>query len=389
MRESFDLTVKTMLKLEKNIEDIKKSTVIRFLKSKNWAEDTSLRSAVRLYERDEENPIEIFFTATDSKHLQNEEVYLALRTISQLYDKDISSLISEIQHITYDLLLSKIPDDHVKNNSIRFHTAFEYVRKIRDFLVASATTEIQDAPFFKRSLKEAVEYADSCRFGHTFPGSFGFMIESPVGLNDAPAFLNIEDGGVPAERKYIERILRGLSSFEDATLADDPTLIVKAERGLSANMCDIMADLIESTEVSNIDISIKLSPEWRSPLDAITRRTFKIRASDIEILKDAAGRMRESEEPREEKIVGRIRRLSSDGNPADTSDLSIRREVEVTWINEDNAPINVRMSLSPDDYLTAVSAHAEGKLVVAVGMLERKGRTFVLGGAANFRVLEI
>jgi hypothetical protein len=36
---------------------------------------------------------------------------------------------------------------------------------------------------YPRAMPGALKYADNCRFGHTFRGSFGFTIESPIEEN--------------------------------------------------------------------------------------------------------------------------------------------------------------------------------------------------------------
>ena len=72
----------------------------------------------------------------------------------------------------------------VFDDTILLEVATGYITGIRSQLAATATTEIQPDPFFLRVKKEATQYADACRFGHTFRGSFGFTVESPIVPNE-------------------------------------------------------------------------------------------------------------------------------------------------------------------------------------------------------------
>ena len=50
-------------------------------------------------------------------------------------------------------------------------------------LAAAAHGELHVGPYAQRLSSTATTYANECRFGHTFRGSFGFTVESPVGPN--------------------------------------------------------------------------------------------------------------------------------------------------------------------------------------------------------------
>jgi hypothetical protein len=67
--------------------------------------------------------------------------------------------------------------------------AANYIAGVKTLLAATATTEMHPLPHFLRVRKEATDYAETCQFAHTFRGSFGFTIESPVCPNVAPTFL--------------------------------------------------------------------------------------------------------------------------------------------------------------------------------------------------------
>ncbi|RFB90330.1 hypothetical protein B5K11_19955 [Rhizobium leguminosarum bv. trifolii] len=365
--------------------DLEPRLVARYLTNQGWKLD-QLRSNLRriwLPEEGASSPLEIFLNF-DSKN-QQRDLAFALTTISQFYEKSTEALATEIRALAYDVITSRIPDEYVRNDSIELRIASEYIDRMKTLLASSATTELNGERFYKRIRKEAIDYSERCRFGHTFRGSFGFSIESPVGLNDSPPLIGgTED--IPFERRVVERISRGFSSLSRASDEANPAVIVNEENGFSSNMCEAVIDIIEDIGVSRIEMEIAFSPEWRS-YEPRQGNRFSIQYQHLDILKDAAKAMRVDEPPKTAQVVGRIKRLETDGNPADLLEDKSRREIEVSWVNEDNQLVHVKIGLSPENYLDAVEAHKNGHAVMAAGMLSKSGRHWRLDPVHSFRVV--
>ncbi|UXS26951.1 hypothetical protein [Agrobacterium tumefaciens] len=365
--------------------DLEPRLISRYLTSQGWKLD-HLRGALRriwLPEDGSSNPLEVFLNF-DSTGRQRDVIF-ALTTISQFYEKNMETLINEIRALAYDVITSRIPDEYVRNDSIELRIASEYIHRMKALLASSATTELNGERFYKRMRKEAVEYSERCRFGHTFRGSFGFSIESPVGLNDSPTLDGVEEN-IPFERRVVERLFRGFKSLSRASHEANPSIIVEEKDGFSSNMCDAIVDIIEDIGISKIDMEIAFSPEWRSP-EPRHNSKFSIQYQHLDILKDAAKAMRTEDAPRLAQVVGRIKRLETEGNPADLLEDKSRREIEVSWVNEDNQLVHVKMGLSPESYLQAVEAHKNGHAVIASGMLSRSGRFWRLDPLLSFGVV--
>lgn len=358
--------------------------VARYLTNQGWKLD-HLRSNLRrvwLPEDDNAAPLEIFLNF-DAKHKQR-DLGFALTTISQFYEKSIEALATEIRALAYDVITSKIPDEYVRNDSIELRIASEYIDRMKTLLASSATTELSGERHYKRMRKEAIEYSERCRFGHTFRGSFGFSIESPVGLNDSPTLIVVDDA-IPFERKVVERISRGFASLSRASDEANAAIIVNEENGFSSNMCEAVIDIIEDIGISRIEMEIAFSPEWTSPEPRQGNR-FSIQYQHLDILKDAAKAMRVNDPPKTAQVIGRIKRLETEGNPADLLEDK-RREIEVSWVNEENQLVHVKIGLSPENYLQAVEAHKNGHAVMAAGMLSKSGRNWRLDPVESFRVV--
>lgn len=364
--------------------DVNPNLVSRYLRARGW-DSKSFENGMTMLSKDQ-GEFEIFLNSKRDVGDKNDEVYYALRTISDYYGREISEIHRDVISHLSDRISSRIPDEYVKNDTIEFRVASSYISGMKVLLSSSATTEMTERRFFLRTLKEAVKYSESCRFAHTFRGSFGFVVESPVGVNNAPSLDGIEDH-VPLERRVVERLSQGFASIQKASLLEDPSLISESSSGLSANMCDAIADLLEEMEVSNIKFKIDFSSEWRSTTSEDIDSVFKLSQNDVPLIRAGAKSLKVDEKPSKETIFGKVRRVGTDGNPSDLRDDDARREIEVNWVADDEKVIRVRILVTPEDYLKALDAHRNNKVVTATGLLPATGKTRWLGDHGGLNII--
>lgn len=332
--------------------------------------------------QDVEIVIPIFTTGRDVGVLLRS----ALSTLTELEQRPTSEIVAAIAARGVDVIRSRMPDAITLNESIHLAVARNFVARIRDVLASTATTELEPEPFFLRVKKEGTEFADRCRFGHTFRGSFGFTIESPISPNDEPTINGVEERP-PFERRVIERFARGVKFITAAAEMEDPSQIVDhAEVGFNANACEQFADLVEETSATKLTFDFIFSPEWARP-HAPPQEEYEVGLRHIEVSREAARRLRTQIVPKAATVSGRIVRLQSEADPSDIENALGTREIAVLWSTEPEGDIHVRAVLDPVDYLIAVSAHAEGRAVELSGTLEKRGRRWVLSNPSGLRVL--
>jgi hypothetical protein len=316
------------------------------------------------------------------------QVWGALRTLSNIEDREPKDIASAVRLIGFDVVRSRIPNAMVLDDSIHLEIAANYINAARDLLAATATTELEPEPYFLRVKPSATEYASHCRFGHTFKGSFGFLLESPLRPKQQAMFKEYEEPA-PFERLVIQRLARGVQAVCKAVDSNDEKWLVDdVKLGFSANACEQFANLIEKTSSGGLDISFAFSPEWTTPEDLVSRQDFRVGARHIEASRSAAKTLRSNPISRSEKIVGRVIRLESRVDPSDLLNPKGTRQIIVEWPSADLGVIPVRIALLAPDYLRAVEAHRAGKQVVVSGTLKQAGQRFVLEDPTDFDIVE-
>lgn len=363
------------------------AAIRRYLQLQSWHETATKNDAIALFSLAIEGQrLEIPLPTRVDFDGAERLISDAIRTLSQLAGLDTADLTDDINSLAFDRIRSIIPDEQVRADSIDLNVATNFIISARRLVTATATTELGPSTFFGRTTKDAIAYTDRCRFGHTFRGSFGFTIESPVTRNDEPPLPGIAQAP-PFERRVIQRLVRGLHDVQQAEATENPGVIAENyERGFNANMCEALVDLISGTS-DRLTIEVAWSPEWHPSADVPSAPAFHIKPVTIEIVKDAANSLRHAETAREINILGKVIRLKSEHNPADLLDLTSPREIVVQWTSDEFGQLNVRVNLSPTDYIIALEAHRTGHLISITGTLERINRTWILSSPRDVQFL--
>ncbi|MCA1547413.1 hypothetical protein I6F36_11360 [Bradyrhizobium sp. BRP19] len=362
------------------------AAIRRYLQLRDWKETATKNDAITLfYSTIEGEQLEIPLPTHRDFEGAERLISDALRTLSQLADRDAAELADDINALGFDRIRSIIPDEQVRADSIDLNVATNFILNARRLVTATATNELEPSTFYGRITKDAVAYTDRCRFGHTFRGSFGFTIESPVIQNDEPPLPGMAQTP-PFERRVIQRLVRGLHDVQKAEASENPGIIAENyERGFNANMCEALVDLISGTS-DRLAIQVAWSPEWRPSPDVSSAPVFHIKPVTVEIVRDAASSLRRAETAQEREILGKVIRLKSEHNPADLLDLTSPREIVIQWMSDEFGPLNVRVNLSPTDYIAALEAHRTGHMISVTGMLERINRTWILSSPKNVQI---
>ena len=217
------------------------------------------------------------------------QVARVIDALSAVEDRSEQEVARSIREVAFDVVRSRIPDILVVDDSIKLEMAQSFVSGIRGVLASAANTELEPLPYFLRTRKEASDYANRCRFGHTFRGSFGFTVESPLEPNRQTSLPGFEPAA-PFERRVIQRLVRGLRSVSAAVSADSTEPITDAiKTGFSANVCEQLAALVDGTSPSGLALDFSFSPEWKgTQTEPAQAAHFELARPQVEVIREAA-----------------------------------------------------------------------------------------------------
>jgi hypothetical protein len=349
----------------------------RYLLARGWQQRQVRSDALDLFVLHEANSdaIELVVPRHGEIAGATARVGMALETLAQIEDRPVERIASAIRGVGFDIIRERLSDAAVHRDSILLSVAEKMIRRTRAFLRASASAEFQLGGRTESPEAMSDAFVKECRFAHTFKGSFGFTIQSPIG---SPPQGDLDGGQapVPSSRLVVQRIMRGLQTF-DAQADQGVGLMPDARVGFTAEMFDGLAEILENSKASTVSFGFELSPEWTPDEDLSPETTVQIETKKAGIARELAQTLRSSHAVTSDFVEGIITKLSATENPADLINPKGTREISVRWLTGSLA-LNVRVPLSPGDYLLALRAHESGKPVKIYGRLEHSGRGYLL-----------
>lgn len=360
--------------LENELLSLSLLDIERHLKEHQWKKVEHLNKKVIVFQGpvdNEGNKIEFFLPT--SRQYQDYETRIkdAIRVISLVEGKEIDTLVSEIALTSHDIFKVRIIETGPAG-TIPLSVAANEVEALKNLLVYSACSEHKSLPFYEKPSSVGLNFADQCQFSHTFHGSFGFTINSPIIDNYVQLSLFEEAEERPFERRVMERIITSLNLIETSVIDENPSLLVDSfDIGLNSRMCE---SLLEISQFKSTDVifNISWSPKIAVPKNLLDKTSWHLNSKAFELIEYAADELKKVE-PYLETVIGRIVTLHSSRNPM--SDDLFNRQITVKY-ELDGKTIDVKIDLNKEEYSKALDAHRKGSPIKIVGKLFRKGNTW-------------
>jgi hypothetical protein len=358
----------------------------RFMEDKGWSQREHPNHKIKLYvgpENDNGKPIELFLPNGTSFLDYSSRIEDTIKVLSIVHNIDPEKILEIITTVSHDVLLLRIPDTGLYNNSISLSYAFKNISALRKLFVFSASSEKRSLPFFDRPLSIGEAHADLCQFGHTFQGSFGLTINSPIisDYSQLNFFNQYEE--IPFERRVLERIVRGLNLLDQSVLEDDGDILVNNfDIGLNSRMCESLMELSDKTE-SILELFINWSEKINLSDDLRNKTKWELNESTYKVLEYAKEELSKIE-PFKETVVGKIVTLHASKSPL--SDENFKRHAIVEHEYE-GKKINVKLELDKNGYQVAYDAHGKGLPIKVVGEIFRKGNNWRIVDFENISIV--
>lgn len=323
--------------------------------------------------------VEVILPSQDRFTDVNARIAEAISTISQIEGRSPEEVCASVIGTNSDSLLIRlqIPSGRA---SIPVDDAPRHVKAIRNLVLYSACSEVEAKPYYETPLPGAEAIIANFNFCHTFQGSFGFEVSSAI----AKPLQTDDFFEPPKTRLIIERLARGMQLLDQAIVNEEPEILVSAyESALNARMCDAIAEI-------SIDgkVDFNFGVEWASCVppaeDVRAFQEVSIGDRQISMLKFVSEQLK-MVAPHPDVVAGPVVNLHCVSNPVEDAS---RRTVALKVKHELHGTIEVKLTLGPDDYLLAITAHTRGKFLLATGQLQRKGSIWSVEAITAISVIE-
>lgn len=339
-------------------------------------------------------PITLFLPRRGEISAVDQHLEAAVHLLGRYYDLHEMGLAKDIFESRSDIIKNRVPN--AKPDSISVETASRVLSTL--FGVGGDSQRIEKALVLQSKTK-LPGFGQMSRLGHTFPGSFGFTIFTPLpGTVQGDLGIAIDSIGdrplVPFQRRVIERIAREFQAIEIATDTNDILALVDenlTSNAVSRRMCDSVAS--HWTKESNLEVEYKFewSNRWKTSFGINNDRPpIVLTPKSKRVLVDASKHLKQQEKPTQTRQI--IRGLVSDLHkiPGEyiRTDRDRKKLITIMWEPIPRQLQRVQVELSPDDYQKAVRAHDEEQSVQIEGALRRKSPFYELVDPSSISTLK-
>ena len=369
------MMIATQIEDHLSLRSVTPVALAHYAQSEGWFKVGVYRGYSDIYAA--EGKHEIIVPRTDTIDDYEMAVSDLIRIFASVLERDIKSIYRDLTLADKDVLCVRALE--ASPDGLPFETSYVLLKRTRTMLLSAARSLTDSRRVYRgRPSGEVANYLRRVQLGRTEGGSFSLIIISPaIAPRLLPTVLNIEDEVAPMERRVAERLSESLSATRTATeraaRGDAFAFEEPAVRGVSANLCESVADLVEN--VSPFDVSFS----WASTRPSTARRgPVKFSHGDVPILREVAGNFRSLEPEHNKEVSGFVYKLTQHQGQVEGT-ISIQSNV-------DGASRSVVAVLSQQDYKKAVDAHAAKSFVYLKGDLERSSGQFHL---RNPRIIDI
>jgi hypothetical protein len=267
------------------------------------------------------------------------------------------------------------------DGSVNIDAGVKLVMQAREMLLAAACAVKSPQAIYRAGAnKEANDYIGRVKLGQTEHGSFVITLLAPVPPQLQPqldpSWASIDEE--PMERLVTRKLMTALrasrAAAEKALSGQGDAFDQAISDGVSANLCEAVASLIEQS--GELDISVTWARTRPTPE---THRKISFSYSDAEILKEAARTFRRKQPRPDVTLYGTVNKLKREHE-------EIEGVVSLKAIIDDRLQ-SVSAILDQENYKTAIRAHDDQDQVLVTGDLERVKQRWQLTNA-QLRILQ-
>lgn len=357
--------------------------IAAYLRQQGWIAQSTPRSAWVDFEKHIESERVILevpqmVTARDYGRV----VAALLEDIARLEARPPSSVLRDIRAASVDIIRLAVDSTSTRDGRIPVESGKRVYEAARNLLLSAACSVLDPRPVFMGGKPEdAMRLLRRARFGHTEVGSFVLTIECSVPPRlQQPMLDDTEDTDAPFERKTCTKLASALHGAESASRESDTMdqlepFLRRTRDGVSANLCEAVAELVEATDAEAVRASFSFATRRPLGLDNVPRSVV-FSGNVAPLLREAASRLREETTYPGVEVVGSVVKLNS-AEPVKGGEV-------VIYASIDGRPRSLRAMLDAAAYQTAIEAHREGALVRCIGDLAREGKYRVLRNPVEF-----
>lgn len=368
------------------LQQLKLADLSEYLQLQGWTKGAFDASEAEYHgpKDDDGTPITIVLPTSERPRDWQRRALVAVNALSVILARAPQEIVAEICSMSRDIVRVSVGGPKTSDATLALGDAIQLLISHWTLISFAACSEDDPQPYFEKARAIGKQQADRCHMGHTFRGSFGLTIESPL-LPPKGAQPSVP-GLPPFERRTMTRIARGLTDLGTSVSNQDLSpMLTSYTHGLNGNMCDELFTLGMRLEGHSLHYAFGWSPRFAVGPEIVDNTTLHLTERTLSYLEAASKRLRTGTDRPTITLIGKVTRLQSQVSPT-ISDSDEERTITVLGSTGRGPKLQVKVNLSANDYRFACDAHRDGREVSVNGTLEKEGKFWKIRGASNFTI---
>ena len=353
----------------------------KYLQHKEWYADGDIRKIATIWHRKQDEDAEVIIPLPTARDFR-QRLRDAIESIASYEKRATFELLRDIKHLFANVITVRVIHADTKDGTIPISDGVLLIAKAKDLLSAAAQSVFAKRKHYTgKTPKEAKDYLETLLLGQTEIGSYVVNVIAP--LQESTGVTPSSAEATPIAQAITQNLVTGLQALAKANeiyekLGDLKVFDDAVLSGASANMCDALLGFSGTNNNRTFEVTVTAAP---SPLFKSESRKFEFGTHQVELLKKASGYYKDDYILPQRELTGYITKLS---RPKDETSGTITVDAIVNGIER-----KVKVTLTGNDYHTAVLAHDNGNIVQVGGDVWIKSKTAILLNPTNFNVISI
>ena len=370
-----------MNEVSRRLAEITPQQVAAYLTSRNWVQDSELRKIATVWHRQDSGEAEVVLPLSQSVKDYVPRLRDALAALATHEKRQVAEVVNDVIRLGANVITVRVMGADTVEGTIPIKDGVLLIEKAKELLYAAAQSLYSKRKQFSGPLpKDTKAYVDSLLLGQTEVGSYVVNVIAPTNIaQPVPRAAN----GAPVGESVTLNLVSGLEAISSASARFEQTHDVSVFEaavagGASANLCDALLGFSGAERKRSFEIRVSAAAGLMFEGET---KVFSFDSADIESLERATGYFKDDYVLQGREITGFIKKLS---RPKWDDLGTITVETTVADVER-----SVQVSLGPEDYHLAVTAHDKKALVSCRGDIRVKSRTAWLLNPTDFKTIEL
>jgi hypothetical protein len=361
--------------------------LVAYLRGRGWTlADRHERYSLWTTSNAESDEFEVLIPSSDRLRDYALRVSSALSVLESVEQRSQIAIAKDLNQTAADVVRFRLAADETEGGELPVDYGLRLLQGARDAMLAAACAAVEPRPVYHtRKPASATAYLSRLQLGQTEVGSYVVALLSKV-----PPALRASDAGqlfeVPEEpfsRQVTLTLSGALHAAKDVATSvqisgELEPLRAAVDAGVSANLCTALASVGDELDIDGLDVSLSWAPS--RPVRDAPQPTVRFSPDDLTILDEAARWLKDLGNVEDYSLYGTVVALESED--------AEEGKVVVAGLVDDK-PRRVHIELAPPWYGAAIQAHAEHRLVRAVGDVAKQGRRWIMTPVRSFSVPDL